>query len=270
MSEERDVIETNRLNTLQSIANDLRALGIAPNSVLLVHSSLSRLGWVCGAEQAVVLALEEVLGESGTLVMPTHSTQLSDPAPWCSPSVPREWWPAIRDSLPAYDRDLTPSRRMGAIPECFRKQNGVLRSAHPHVSFAARGPKAQEIVSDHPLPHGLGEGSPLARVYEQDGWVLLLGVGHDRNTSLHLAEHRADYAAKRVITQWAPISRQGERVWITFDDLNCDSGDFWKMGQAFNETGQVAFGCVGAAVAMLMRQRALVDFGVRWLEANRT
>ncbi|MFA6241376.1 MAG: AAC(3) family N-acetyltransferase [Candidatus Hydrogenedentales bacterium] len=270
MTEARIVANSNRPNTVKSLANDLRALGIGPGMVLLAHSSMSRLGWVCGAEQAVILALEEALGTTSTLVTPTHSTHLSDPAPWCSPPVPSEWWPEIRESAPAFDPDLTPTRGMGAIPECFRKQHGVERSGHPHVSFAAWGAEAHAIVSDHALSYGLGEGSPLARIYERDGWVLLLGVGHNSNTSLHLAEHRADYAAKRVVTQWAPVSRQGERVWISFDDLNCDSSDFERLGHEFNESGQAIFGCVGAADATLMRQRALVDFGVSWLESNRT
>ncbi|MBX7256265.1 MAG: AAC(3) family N-acetyltransferase [Candidatus Hydrogenedentes bacterium] len=270
MSEEHVVIHSNRPNTVDSLAHDFRELGIDRCDVLLVHSSMGSIGWVCGAAQAVVLALEEALGPSGTLVMPTHSTHLSDPAPWGSPPVPREWWPVIRESLPAYDPDLTPTRSMGSIPECFRKQTGVVRSAHPHVSFAARGPHASAVVSEHSLAYGLGEGSPLARIYELDGWVLLLGVGHENNTSLHLAEHRADYAAKRVVTQWAPIRKDDQRVWVSFDGLNCDSSDFDSLGRAFNETGQAVFGNAGAAAAVLMRQRALVDYAIRWFEANRT
>ncbi len=154
------------LITVKSLAGQLRNLGVRPGMTLLVHSSLSSLGWVCGGAPAVILALELVLGEEGTLVMPTHSTDLSDPAQWQHPGVPEKWWQQIRDEMPAYSSDLSPTREMGAISECFRKQDGTLRSYHPQVSFAARGKNAVYITGSHALEFSMGEGSPLARVYE--------------------------------------------------------------------------------------------------------
>jgi aminoglycoside 3-N-acetyltransferase len=173
--------------TLSSLKDDLRNLGVKAGSTLLVHSSLSSLGWVCGGAAAVILALEETLGDEGTLVMPTYTEDLSDPSTWRSPPVPESWWETIRKETPAFRSDLTPTRQMGAIPESFRKQNGTLRSSHPQVSFGARGKNAEVIVGDHPLDFPLGERSPLARIYELDGYVLLLGVTHLNNSSMHLA-----------------------------------------------------------------------------------
>src|SRR6478736_6476447 len=183
--------------TIPSLLADFAALGVGPGMTLLLHSSLSVLGWVCGGPVAVILALEELLGPDGTLVMPTHSGGLSNPANWQHPQVPESWWQIIRDTMPAYDPDLTPTRQMGAISETFRKQPGVRRSAHPQDSFAAWGRHADVVAAGHALEFGLGEGSPLARVYDLDGQVLLLGVGHGNNTSLHLAEYRAEFPTKQ-------------------------------------------------------------------------
>lgn len=107
--------------TKQSIMTDLSSLGVAPGMTLLVHSSLSAFGWVCGGPVAVILALEEALGRMGTLIMPTFSTDLSDPSEWQNPPVPKAWWNIIRQTMPAYDPDLTPTRDVGVVPECFRK-----------------------------------------------------------------------------------------------------------------------------------------------------
>jgi aminoglycoside 3-N-acetyltransferase len=178
--------------TLPSLAADLAALGVQPGMVLVVHSSLKALGWVNGGSVAVILALEQVLGPEGTLVMPTHTADLSDPANWVAPPVPASWWERIRASMPAYDRALTPTFRMGVIPETFRKQTGVQRSANPDASFAAWGKHAQRIIADHALFPLFGERSPLARVYELEGWVLLLG---GRARQKHLASHRGGAGA---------------------------------------------------------------------------
>jgi aminoglycoside 3-N-acetyltransferase len=257
--------------TVDSLKKDLTALGVKPGMVLLVHSSLSSLGWVCGKSVAVIEALESILTEKGTLVMPTHSGELSEPSYWQHPPIPEVWWQTVRETMPAFQSDLTPTREMGLIPETFRKQHGVLRSYHPQVSFAAWGNYAKEITENHRLEYGLGENSPLARVYDLQGHVLLLGVGHGNNTSLHLAEHRATYKSKKVIRQGAPIFVNGGRVWQTFEDLEGDSEDFEIIGAAFaEETGLEQVGRVGLAKARLITQPELVDFAVHWMEQNRS
>ena len=268
---ERDAIERcSKPITTDSLVNDLRALGVESGMTLLVHASLSSLGWVCGGPVAVILALEEALGEEGTVVMPTMSAGYTDPRGWRNPPVPDGWKETIRASMPVFDPDLTPARRMGTIAETFRTQAGTLRSAHPHASFAARGPQSTRITADHSLDHALGEGSPLARIYDLNGWILLLGVDHENNSSLHLAEYRAEYPGKRERPNGAPLRIGGVRRWVEILDLDVDASDFPRIGEAFaKETGQTRSGSVGSAPASLMPQRALVDFAVEWMEAHR-
>lgn len=256
--------------TVESLAADLAALGLRPGMTVLVHSSLSALGWVCGGPVAVILALEQAISRAGTLVMPTHSGNLSDPAHWENPPVPPTWWQIIRDTMPAYDPDLTPTWGVGIIPECFRKQNGVRRSAHPQYSFAAWGAQAETVIGQHSLDFGLGERSPLARLYDLNGWVLLLGVGHGTNTSLHLAEYRANYPSKRRVTSAAPVLVDGRRRWYEYQDIVFDTADFTEIGQAYAaQGGDLRQGQVARAPAQLIPQRVLVDFAVTWLERNR-
>jgi aminoglycoside 3-N-acetyltransferase len=255
--------------TIDSLAADLRALGVEPGMVLVVHSSLKSLGWVNGGAVAVILALENVLGVEGTLVMPAHSSDLSEPSNWVNPPVPQVWWDTIRDTMPAYDPSLTPTFKVGVIPETFRKQTGVIRSNNPDASFAAWGKYAREVTDNHALYPLFGEQSPLARVYERDGYVLLLGVGHDRNSSLHVAEGRAKIPHKTVHLG-SPMMVNGVRQWLAFDDIDWDESDFNELGADFDrDTGLQRTGKIAMADALLVPQRNLIDFGVMWLEAHR-
>ena len=251
-----------------SLTKDLRALGVVAGATVIVHSSLSSLGYVAGGAQAVVEALRASVGEHGTLVMPTHSTNLSEPSLWKAPPVPEAWWPAIRAQTPAFDPRLTPTRQMGAIVECFRHLEGAVRSSHPRLSFAACGPNADRIVAEHDLADGFGERTPLARCYDLDAHVLLLGVGHGNNTSLHLAETRASFTKARV-QNGSPMMVDGTRQWVTYEHDDIDDGDFEAIGVAFATTGAERRARVGAGTARLMSQRAVVDFGVEWMNANR-
>jgi len=255
--------------TVPSIAADLARLGVKPGMVLVVHSSLKSLGWVNGGAVAVILALEQALTPEGTLVMPAHSGDLSDPAIWNNPAIPEPWWQTVRDTMPAYDPDLTPTSMMGIIPETFRKQTGVLRSGHPQASFAAWGKHARQVTTGHQLIGEFGEHSPLARVYDLDGWVLLLGVGHGNNSSLHVAEGRAQIAHQMMHTG-TPLLVDGVRQWVPYDDIDWNSDDFEALGADFaRETPHQREGKIAQATALLMPQRALVDYGVTWLENHR-
>jgi aminoglycoside 3-N-acetyltransferase len=271
MSEEELIARTPEPATVSSLTLELRDLGILEGTTLLVHSSLRAIGWVVGGEHAVVMALQQVLGDAGTLVMPSFSSALSDPAGWAHPPVPQAWFEAVRAEMPAFDPDMTPTRDMGAIVDCFRSQRDVLRSNHPSDSFCARGPLAAHILDDHSLSTGFGERSPLARLYDLDASILLLGVAHESNTSFHLAEYRASWPSKKFVAEGAPILVEGQRRWQRYEDLDCGSDDFRVLGADFeHDTKAVITGRVGVADCWLMSQERAVDYAVRWMEKHRT
>jgi aminoglycoside 3-N-acetyltransferase len=257
------------LATVRSLTEDLRALGVRPGDVLMTHSSYKSVGEVAGGPQAVVQALLDAVGPAGTLVVPTHNSENSDPATWQHPPVPEQWWETIRHDTPGFDPACTPaSRWMGRLAELVRTWPGALRSDHPQVSVAALGPRAAEIVAGHRLTDGLGDSSPLGAVYRLDGKVLLLGAGHDSNTSLHLSECRQ----KNPPTHQTGSSIRrpdGTAHWVTWTEVAEESEDFDVIGVEFEATGAVSKGRVGRSTARLMSQRALVDFGTKWIHTFR-
>ena len=258
------------LVTKESLVADLRNLGVREGMVLLVHASLSTIGWVTGGEQSLLEALSEAVGKTGTLVMPTQSSQLCDPAYLNEAQVPRAWWPQVRQSLPAFDAARTPTRTMGALAELFRSQPDTLRSSHPHRSFAASGPDARRVVRTHDLDSPVGERSPLKSMVELEGWVLLLGVGHKKSTTLHLAEHRCDYPGKHSVRNAAPVTVDGTRTWAEWVELWVADDDFEQVGAAFAESSDLVRSAhVGQAPGQLMPQRELVEFASSWFPAHR-
>ena len=234
-----------------------------------MHASTSSLGFVVGGSQAIVQALLDVLGPEGTLVVPTHTPENSDPATWQNPPVPAGWWPVIREQSPGFDPRITPSRWMGILAETARTWPGALRSDHPQVSFAAIGPCAAQVTAGHHLHYGLGDRSPLGAVNRLDGKVLLLGVGHHANTSLHLAEWRQPNPPCHI-TGSAILQPDGSRRWTTWTEVAEDENDFEKIGAAFEAaTPAVRIGQVGNATGRLMFQGPLVNFATQWMADNR-
>jgi aminoglycoside 3-N-acetyltransferase len=231
----------NHVNTAVSLASDLVAMGVRPGMILMVHSSLSRVGWTEGGPVSVIQALLQVLGPSGTLVMPAESPQLGNPAT-----------PAVFDPL------TTPTT-MGAIPEAFRSYPGTRRSSHPLVSVCANGPRAAEITAQHALEFCEGRGTPFEKLYELDAWTLLLGVGFNRCTSLHYAESLVPN--RRTMISGFPLVENGVRVWVEKLSMGTDNGThFPVVGRRFADRGEVRSGKVGSADTLLFSTRALVDF----------
>ena len=259
--------ETESPRTRGSLAADLRSLGLDTGDTVIVHSSLRSLGWVNGGAVAVVQALCDVVTAAGTIVVPAHSYSYSDPVSWRNPQAPAAWVTTLRETMPAFEPGLAPTERMGQIVEVFRRLPGTVRSRHPVTSFAAWGRNAGFVAEGHAYENGQGEGSPLARVYDLDGQILLLGVAYDRNTSFHLAEYRVAETARRRSS--LPVPQEGRVEWREFDEITFMS-DAWltELGEAFEAAGHVRVGRVGSAEARLVSQRQAVDFAVGWLESK--
>ena len=263
----RENTQPEKFLTAQRIAAHLRELGVQEGDILLAHTSLSSLGWVCGGAEALARGLLAAVGSTGTLVFPTQTGENSDPAYWQRPAVPEDWQQEIRDTMPAFDLRTTPSRHMGATAELLRTWPGALRSDHPTSSFGAIGPAAAELLKSHSLEHALGDQSPLGALYRAGAKVLLLGVGYENCTAFHLAEDRA--GAAPLSQNGSAVYENGRRIWREYQDPDYQNEDFEMLGAAMEEAVPVQTGFLADARAKYFPLAPAVDFGVQWLQEHR-
>jgi aminoglycoside N3'-acetyltransferase len=216
------------------LARQLRALGVEEGGVVLVHASFRAVRPVEGGPVGLILALRDALGQGGTLVMPSWSGD---------------------DERP-FDPATTPaSPDLGIVAESFRRLPGVLRSDHVHA-FAAVGPQAARIVADPlPLPPHI-PASPSGRVHELGGQVLLLGVGHDADTMLHLAEILAGVPYR--VPRHCTVLEGGRPVRIDYGENDHCCARFALVDGWLRRRGLQSEGRVGHAHARLARARDVV------------
>jgi aminoglycoside 3-N-acetyltransferase len=260
---------TTEPNTVKSLKRDLELIGVTSGANIITHISLSKIGWVVGGPVAVIRALMETITPKGTLMMPTFTGANSDPSYWENPPVPRTWWAIIRKEMPPFESNITPSRGIGKIAETFRNWPNVLRSNHPVSSFAAWGKNAKLITENHELDVDLGEGSPISRLYDLDGQILLIGVSHINNTSLHLAEYKSDFPGKMRRMTGSSMMVDNQKKWVEWEELDINSDDFDYLGKDFESKINYKPGKIGMAESRLISLRAIVDFGIEWLKENR-
>lgn len=151
--------------TRDDIVAGLREIGLAEGDLVQVHSSLSAFGYVEGGADAVVDALLEVVGEEGTVMMPTFN----------------------HGNVDIFDIRETPSTN-GAITNALRQRPEAYRSMHPTHPYGAIGFLARELVQGHLAAGTFGNESPLGKLAIWGGKVLLLGVGMNVNTAAHIGE----------------------------------------------------------------------------------
>ncbi len=262
MNEADQIARTKSPITVRSLTVELGKIGVRRGDILLVHTSLSSLGWVCGGPVAVIQALIEAVGSAGTIVMPAHSAQITNPENWGMPPVPKEWIAPIKASMPPFDARTTPTRNMGAVAELFRSWPGAARSHHPSASFAALGPLAGEITREHALEDPLGERSPLGTLYRLDARIILIGVDFNRCTALHLAEQRR-WPDRARVREGAPLVINGTRRWVDFEIAAVmDDDEFLTVGTSAMKAGLVTQAPLGEARAQLASMREIVDHAV--------
>ncbi|WP_433395761.1 aminoglycoside N(3)-acetyltransferase [Streptomyces sp. CA-146814] len=263
----RDPLDSDQLTAA------LSALGVHPGDVLLVHASLRAVGPVHGGPEAALAALRRAVGRDGTVVVPSFTPENSDTSPHYRARVrgldaaARE---AVRTAMEPFDPATTPAPSVGALAETVRTAAGAERSGHPQTSFAAIGPAAGKLLAGHRPDCHLGEDSPLARLYEADARILLLGTGYATCTAFHLGEYRRPGPPLR--TYRCVVTLRGVRQWWAYEDVALDDGDFAALGAAFEEAagpGGVRTGLLGSAPCRLLRLRAAVDFATGWLTDHR-
>lgn len=234
------------------LAEQLRALGVGANDVVMIHASMRRVGPVEGGAASVIDALRDAVGPGGTLLMVLSADE-------------DEPFDALRSPVDIED--------MGILAEVFRTYPGVSVNDHPADRFAAFGPLASFLLEPTPLHDYHGPGSVLERFTERRGKVLRLGANPDTVTLTHYAEYLADVPNKVRVNRRYVRADTGE-VWIeSLDDT--DGIATWEEGDYFPRifldycaSGVVRIGPVGRCEAELFDAAPFVKFAVEWMNRH--
>jgi aminoglycoside 3-N-acetyltransferase len=261
--------------TRSELVVGLRGLGVEPGMVLMAHVRLSAFRWVVGGIDTVLEALRDAVGQSGTLLAFTgwedspYHVPLWDAYP--------HWRDAYRDHGPAFDPATSSARRdFGRFPERLRTWPGAHRSAHPEASFAAIGPASQQLLAEQRDNDPFGVDSPLDRLCETDGRVLLLGAPLNRLTLCHHAEALTDLPGRRFHTFRARVAGRGVREYRVIDTFY-GAFPYYEHGRGIGSpVGTMAEHAaaagtgrstrIGAATVWLFDARATLAAVRGWLE----
>lgn len=238
-------------------------LGVPAGAVLMVHSSLSAFGRVDGGVDTLIDALLTAVGPAGTLVVPSFTGQVRDPCPGADPLDPAVI--RARADVALFD-DQTPTG-MGALPSAVLSRPDRLRSRHPQASVAAIGAAARQITEVQPLAYALGADSPFAAMYRLGAQILLLGVGHNRNSFLHHAETLVP-GHRRKLRRFPYLVEQ-QRVWVEVPDVGDDNDThFPRVGAEFADYPGgpgIRTATIGQADCQLLDSVPFIDFARRRL-----
>ena len=255
------------MHTRQRLAGDMRALGIAPGDVVMLHASVRAVGEVAGGPDEIHLALGDAVGEGGTLFMYAGCPRYVDEVGRGNLTAEEER--EVLEKLPPFDAETARSARdHGALVELLRTYPGARVNHHP-ARFVARGRHAAHLFSSQPWDYAFGHDSPLDRFVALDGRILLLGSDHDAVTFLHYVEHVADIPDRRVARFRVPVLENGARAWREMAEhdtsgegahANWPEDFFARIVDAFLRASGNAGGRIGDAPSFVMRARELLDF----------
>ncbi|MBS4196985.1 AAC(3) family N-acetyltransferase [Lederbergia citri] len=229
--------------TKKQLIEDFKSIGIKEGMVLVVHTSLRNIGFIQGGPEVVIESLLEILGDEGTLVMPSMTS-----------------------GEELYDPKTTPTEYMGIVAETFWRMPGVLRSNHPNSAFAAYGKHANEIVSEHPIDQPEGIKSPIGKVFQLDGRILLLGASHDSNTTIHLAESLNEVPYRTYSTML--FSNEGKIEEIQVPLINHCCQNFKKIESLLKEKGYLSVQKIGNGICQFMKASDVVEVASIQLKKN--
>jgi aminoglycoside 3-N-acetyltransferase len=261
--------------THSQLVRDFHALGVQAGDTVMLHASVKAIGWVVGGPDVVLRALLEVLTPQGTLMMGLG---------WQDDPYEIDSWEdeakkqAYLAEMPPFD-PLTSRAHAGdmsILAEYLRTTLGAVRSDKPY-SFAAIGKHAIHITADQPHNYRDGAGSPLEKLYQLNGKVLLLGAPLDTVTLIHHAENLANLPNKRVVRYRFPVLKEGETVWEWFEEFDTSNGivdygeeedeDYFEtITKAYIAHQGIPTGKVGDATSYLLEANTLVPFAVAWME----
>jgi aminoglycoside 3-N-acetyltransferase len=241
-------------------------MGIDAGDALMVHAALRKVGPVIGGPDAIIAALSDALGPEGTLLAY---------ADWQGQEAIDAG--TERTDILAFDPlRARAARDNGAFPELLRTTPGALRSRNPGASVVALGGRSRWFTENHPLDYGYGPGTPLSRLVEAGGKVLMLGAPLDTMTLLHHAEHLAA-TSKRIIRFDIPLLEGGSTVWRQAEEFDTSDppGDLPEdymasVVEAFLATGRGTRGSIAAAPSVLVNAADIVGFAIDWLERRST
>ena len=234
--------------TKQRIHDDLAELRIGAGDAVLVHASMRAVGAVEGGAETVLDALLEAVGDEGTVVAPFFN-------PGNRLSAPLEEPDPLASCESEYGADTVSTQHVGILAETIGRHATARRSSHPTLSFAATGRNAEFLTENTPFHYPFGTNSPLARLHQLDGKVLLLGVDHTANSSIHLAEIWADapYARRRARVHTGPES------WQEMEGSPECSAGFGKIEPILRQARILKSGYVGNAPSQAMRMQFVVS-----------
>ena len=238
--------ELSTYNTRSSLRDDLTRIGLSASDTVMVHAAMSKVGPMLNGPDALPTALLDVIGPEGTLLVYTSWDSVHDDLLDDDGHVLAQW----RGHVPGFDPQASRAVRMnGIIAEFVRTMPGARRSGNPGASVAAIGKLADWITADHPQDYGYGEGSPLAKLVEANGRILMVGAPWDTMTLIHHADHLADLPAKRVL-----------------DGLS--ENYIEQIVTAYVASGSGREDTIGLAPSLLVDARQMLAFAIKWLEAR--